>query len=312
MHERAIEERVALAEHDDIRLPRQPFEPIGAGVVKLRKYADVLGTIEGQFGRDGIFHWIFADVARQQPIDDAPRLPRPPALAKIGDVRRGADFPVRAHAHQVRIARSKPAADDPPHCYSLLLASAFTAATVIAEPPSRPSTVSAGAGTAAISAALASAAPTKPTGQPMIAAGRGHFSSSSMLRRWNSAVGALPIATIDPLRCGRQSSSAAAERVLRMDWASAGTAGSSSVQITALSAGRRARVIPSDTMRASQRIGAPFCKAARAALAMPGVKRMLASSPTMPEAWIMRTTTGSSSAVKRARSASRRIVANDC
>ncbi len=36
------------------------------------------------------------------------------------------------------------------------------------------------AGAAAINAALASAAPTKPTGQPMIAAGRGQLSSSSM------------------------------------------------------------------------------------------------------------------------------------
>ena len=86
---------------------------------------------------------------------------------------RGADFAVGPHAHQIGIAGPKPAADDAPHDYSLLLASAFTAATVIAEPPRRPSTVSAGAGGLAINAALASAAPTKPTGQPMIAAGRG-------------------------------------------------------------------------------------------------------------------------------------------
>ena len=46
---------------------------------------------------------------------------------------------------------------------------------------------------------------------------------------------------------------AAAERVLRMNCASVGTAGSSSVQITALLAGSRVRVIPSETMRASPR-----------------------------------------------------------
>src|SRR5262249_4682702 len=152
---------------------------------------------------------------------------------------------IGAHAHQVGITRPKAAADDTPHHYSLRLASAFTAATVIAEPPRRPSTVNAGAGGFAIKDALDSAAPTKPTGQPMIAAGRGQSRSSSMLSRWNSAVGALPIATIAPFRCGRQSSSAAAERVLRMDWASMGTAGSPSVQMTALLAGNRARVIPS-------------------------------------------------------------------
>src|SRR6185312_10460021 len=112
----------------------------------------------------------------------------------------GPHLAIGAHAHQIGIAGSEPAADDPPHGHSLLLASALTAATVIAEPPRRPTTVSAGAGGDAISAALASAAPTKPTGQPMITAGRGQSSSSSMLSRWNSAVGALPIATIAPSR----------------------------------------------------------------------------------------------------------------
>jgi len=123
---------------------------------------------------------------------------------------------------------------------------------------------------------------------------------------------ALPMATMAPSRCGRHSSSAAAERVLRMVAASAGTRGSSSVQMTALAAGRRVRVMPSETMRASHSTGAPFCKAARAALVMPGVKRICAASPTMPAAWIMRTTTGSSSAAKRASSASARIMAKDC
>ena len=66
---------------------------------------------------------------------------------------------------------------------------------------------------AAISASLLSAAPTKPTGKARIAAGR---SGQSRRRssRWNSAVGALPIATTAPARLGRQSSTAAAERVV--------------------------------------------------------------------------------------------------
>ena len=44
--------------------------------------------------------------------------------------------------------------------------------------------------------------------------------------------------------------------------ASAGVAGSASVQMTSLPAGRRARVTPSATMRASQKIGAPPVSAA--------------------------------------------------
>src|SRR5262249_41101340 len=154
------------------------------------------------------------------------------------------------HAHQIRVARPEATADDPAH-HSLLLASALTAATVIAEPPRRPTTVSAGAGGDAISAALDSAAPTKPTGQPMIAAGRGPPPCSSMLRRGNGAVGAWPTATPAPSRCGRHNSSAAAERVVCIELASCGTPGSSRVQITRLFAGSLARVMPSDTMRAS-------------------------------------------------------------
>src|SRR5258706_9069826 len=197
---------------------------------------------------------------------------------------RGADLAVGPHAHQIGIAGPEPTADDAPHDYSLRLASAFAAATVIADPPRRPSTVSAGAGGLTINAALASAAPTKPTGQPMIAAGRGQDSSSNMFRRWNSAVGALPMATTAPSRYGRHSSSAAAERVLPVACTSAATAGSLSVQITALPAGRRARVMPSETIRASHRIGAPFCNAGAARGALPGVKQTCCSRPTMPAA----------------------------
>src|SRR5258705_1488769 len=145
---------------------------------------------------------------------------------------RGADLAVGPHAHRIGIAGPEPTADDAPHDYPIRLASGFTAATVIADPPRRPSTVSAGAGGLAINAALASAAPTKPTGQPLIAAGRGQDSSSNMFRRWNSAVGALPMATTAPSRCGRHSSSAAAERALPVAFASATTAASYSVQIT--------------------------------------------------------------------------------
>jgi hypothetical protein len=78
-----------------------------------------------------------------------------------------------------------------------------------------------------------------------------------------------------------------------------------------LAAGRRARVIPSETIRASHRIGAPVASAARAAAVNVGEKWIWRASSTMPAAWIMRTATGSSSGVKRARSASARIIANE-
>src|SRR5690606_28803980 len=205
---------------------------------------------------------------------DLARLPLVARLAEVGDVGRGAHKPVGLDAHQIGIAGAEADADDPSHSYSFRLASALTAATVMAEPPRRPLTMTEGAGRSCISASLDSAAPTNPTGQPMIAAGRGQDPPSSMFKRWKSAVGALPMATTAPSRYGRQSSSAAAERVLPISFAIAGTRGSCRVQITSFPAGRRGRVIPSLTIRASHRIGAPASSAARAAIAMPGEKRM--------------------------------------
>src|SRR5260370_32709144 len=102
---------------------------------------------------------------------------------------RGADLAVGPHAHQIGIAGPEPTADDAPHDYSLRLASAFTAATVVADPPIRPSTVSAGAGGLAINPAFASEAPTKPPGPPRIAAGRWPDSSSNMFTSGYTAVG---------------------------------------------------------------------------------------------------------------------------
>ena len=146
-----------------------------------------------------------------------------------------------------------------------------------------------GNGFASRNASLLSAAPMKPTGHPIIAAGRGQSGSSNMFNKWNSAVGALPIATNAPSRCGRHNSSAAAERVLDISLAMSGTRGSRRVQITSLSAGRRFRVTPSDTMYASHRIGAPFCNAARAAGPNVSEKCTCFARSTMPAAWIIRT-----------------------
>src|SRR3990167_1727662 len=79
--------------------------------------------------------------------------------------------------------RPQAGTDNAAHQISLRLASALIAATVMAEPPSRPLTTMEGTGGAAISAALDSAAPTKPTGQAMMAAGLGQSGSCSRFSR---------------------------------------------------------------------------------------------------------------------------------
>ncbi len=68
---------------------------------------------------------------------------------------------------------------------------------------------------------------------------------------------------------------------------------------------------PSATMRTSQSTGAPARSALFAAATAPAVKRMSAAASTMPQAWTIRTATGSSSASKAPRSASARIMAKD-
>ena len=83
------------------------------------------------------------------------------------------------------------------------------------------------------------------------------------------------------------------------------------MQTTSLPAGRRARVTPEATIEVSQRIGFPACSALRAAAQNPGEAATSATRSTIPQAWIMRTTTVASAGSMPARSASLRIVANE-
>ena len=62
---------------------------------------------------------------------------------------RAADGTVGFHAHQFRVAGAKARTDNLAHLHSTLLASAFTAATVMAEPPKRPCTIIEGTGRSA-------------------------------------------------------------------------------------------------------------------------------------------------------------------
>ena len=83
------------------------------------------------------------------------------------------------------------------------------------------------------------------------------------------------------------------------------------MQRTSLAAGSRLRVIPCATISASHQIGRPARKAAPAAAAKSSDASTSGTMPTSPQAWIMRTTTGSRSAGTLARSASALMVAND-
>src|SRR5262249_48217581 len=118
----------------------------------------------------------------------------------------------RLERDELRVARPDADADQAAG-HSPALASALTAAAVMALPPMRPRTIRYGTPCRlAASASFDSAAPTKPTGMPRIAAGFGAPASSTSIRR-NSAVGALPIATTLPASFWPHSSSAPPDRV---------------------------------------------------------------------------------------------------
>src|SRR5581483_3334999 len=239
------------------------------------------------------------------------------SLGEMGDHIGSADRADGLERQQFRIARADADAQKLPRSVWLAgvhnpgLASALIAAAVMALPPLRPRTVKNGTPRGfSASAAFDSAAPTKPTGTPRIAAGFG-APSSIMSSRRNRAVGALPMATSAPARRSRHNSSAAAERVVPSFAASESTRASLSVQITALFAGSLARVTPRATISLSHRIGAPAASAPRATATRLPPNRMCCAISTCPQAWIMRTTISASSAEKGERSASARMMAND-
>src|SRR5258707_3889758 len=255
-----------------------------------------------------------------QGIDDAPRIALQAALGKKGN---HIDIPHKCRSPQRQIADIAGSDPDAVECstkggstdcvntaHSCSLASALTAAAAMALPPLRPLTTRNGTRLWAARACLDSAAPTKPTGTPMMAAGSGAPSSSISSSR-NSEVGALPMATTAPSRCGRQSSSAAAERVFPTSVASCATVGSSRVQTTLLFLGNLLRVMPWATIFASQRTGAPRASALDArAVNVGDIKRSSAIS-TIPQAWMILTANFSSFCLNRERLASARMIANE-
>ena len=145
------------------------------------------------------------------------------------------------------------------------LASALTAAAVMALPPMRPRTIRYGTprrigGERLLGFGGADEADRECRGSPPAAArpspaSRAGGTARSARCRWRPP---------RPSSRSRHSSSAAAERVVPSFAASAGTRGSRSVQITSLPAGSRARVTPCATISASHRIGAPRAQRRRA------------------------------------------------
>ena len=224
----------APVQGDRRAIGERPAEPRGrkAEGAGLRQDSDLLARkAAGQGDPDAVPHWIAAgqyghptaaaalDGGNRPPDRPLPdRSARPPCPAPFRDGGRRRPAPRRsrqAHAppergrpcrhrqSRRRRARASPGARKGVDGRGGERAAA-TAAVESYEFSPRPK---------AASAALASTAPIKPTGKPSTSAGSGAPSARISSNR-KSAVGALPIATIAPDRCGRHSSTAAAERVV--------------------------------------------------------------------------------------------------
>src|SRR6202048_2721037 len=276
MQNRAVEEWIAFAQHGDVAtvgdMAQQPPHTI---VVEDSQRIAVSRVFECDFCGDGIFQRFLDHARRQHSIDQGAGVAGAPGLSKMCDHAGFGDQPRGLDADQLRIARAEAeAVDGRGRAHSFSLATALRAAAAIALPPRRPRTMTLGTSALASSASLDSAAPTKPTGRPITAAGGATPGSCKISSRRNSAVGALPITTTDPTNCSLHNSIAAAVRVVPSSAASAATRGSDSVQITALPAGSRAFVMPWATIWASQNTGAPRRSAAAAVTLNPCVNTM--------------------------------------
>src|SRR5579875_2479972 len=322
VHVGAVEERVALAQHGHVapRVKVRGDRRRGA-LVEVVQRPLVPTWMLALLGRHGIaerkLKLLGADVGRGGSTSDAATV----ASGQVGDHSRLLDRAPALDCDQLRIAGTDADANQPTRArpdhrrsaaaaHSASHASALTAAEAIALPPRRPRTTRNSHAPEPASASLLSAAPTKPTGTPITAAGRGAPAASSSSRR-KRAVGALPIAISAPPSRSRHSSTAAAVRVVRSSRASGPTRASCNMHSTSLLAGRRARVTPAATISVSHRIGAPPRSAAWARSPKLGEATMSRARSTIPQAWIMRTATRSRIGSKPPSCASARMIANE-
>src|SRR5271168_5145164 len=197
MHERAVKQRIAFAQERDVAsLAQMRGDAFGAALVERRQSRAISRVGEMNFRRYGVDERQFLISGRQPRVDDFSRVAAPPRLGEKGHDRRRSQHAHGLDREQFGIARPDADADEAALAHSRSLARALTAAATIALPPLRPRTTIAGKPLAS-SASFDSAAPTKPTGMPMIAAGLG-APASIISRSRNKAVGALPIATTAP------------------------------------------------------------------------------------------------------------------
>src|SRR5262245_15051599 len=190
MHVGAVKEGIALANHGDAAaFIEMTGDCLRALVVEVVQRAAISRCALGNLRRYRIAQLELGNVRRQIFFDNGARAA---AIAILGEMRDDVSLFQCSHSfngEQFGIAGTDADADQLARClldrvdHVSLLARALTAAAVMALPPRRPRTIRNGTPRGfSASASFASAAPTKPTGMPIMAAGLGAPASSSSSR----------------------------------------------------------------------------------------------------------------------------------
>ncbi len=143
VHVGAVEQRIALADHRDAAARiEMSGERGGAAVVEGRDPAAIGGLMPGNFGGHGIEQRDLGNAGPQMAGGDGARLARIAGLGEVRDHVGLAQRPQCLERHQFGVAGPDADADQPRGgAHSPGLASALTAAAVIALPPMRPRTM---------------------------------------------------------------------------------------------------------------------------------------------------------------------------
>src|SRR5580692_6472824 len=168
MHVRTVEQRIALADDGDRAADfEMRGDCDGGAVVEIADRHAVAVTRCRQLRGDRIIERQFGDAGAQMGRHDGARMT---GISRFGEMRDDVGLAERAHRlerQQFRITRSDTDTDQFSRAHIPALASALTAAAVMALPPMRPRTTRNGTPRGfSASAAFDSAAPTKPTGMP--------------------------------------------------------------------------------------------------------------------------------------------------
>ena len=313
MHVGAVEQRIALAEDRDGAAGIEMARDGGGGVIiEVADGFAVGGRACRHLGRHRIEQRQLLDAGTQMLRDDPARVAGVARLGEMRDDVRLGECARGLQGQQLRIARADADADQTP-AHKPALASALTAAAVMALPPMRPRTMRYGTphGSAA-SASFDSAAPTKPTGMPRMAAGFGaplrkHF---EQMKQRGRRIADRDHSAREPVAPKLQRGGRARGAKLL---ARAPGRAESRERADHLVAGGQPR--SRDAMRhhlgiaQDRRARGQSGPRGRATKPLPNSMDFAASG--LPQAWTMRTTISASSSEKRERSVSARMIANE-